>query len=106
MKFVVPLILSVLATAGTIACRMDTAGTGDDIINEMYPEEQARIRQVLADIVESLRTKDIERLEALHLYGPKFTNIDAGQRQDAAAADRGKGTSQDQSLRLRSRSKT
>ena len=89
MKFVITLILSFLTAAGTIACRMDDAGTGDDSINEMYPDEQAKIRQVFADIDESLRTKDIERLESLHLYGPKFTNIDAGQRQDAAAARQG-----------------
>ncbi len=57
-----------------------------DIINETFPEGQAKIEKLLDEIFTSGQKKDLERLALYHLYGPKFTEFKGGRaRQDAEA---------------------
>lgn len=49
-----------------------------DIINEMYPDEQARVEQVLRAALDAGQKRELDRLDSYHLYGPKFTKFDDG----------------------------
>src|SRR5262245_51820830 len=47
---------------------------------------QQQVERTLRDIMEAARRKDLDRIEAFHLYGPKFTKFDDWEpldRQDA-----------------------
>lgn len=60
-----------------------------DIIRDAFPDEQAAVAKVLRQVVEAAEKKELDRLEAFHLYGPKFTKFDDWEpleRQDAAAS--------------------
>jgi ketosteroid isomerase-like protein len=52
------------------------------------PAEKARIEQRIHEIFSAAETKDFERLESYHLYGPQFTKYSgaSAQRLDAEAA--------------------
>jgi hypothetical protein len=50
-----------------------------------YPEEKAEIQEMLEQLRLSLSSLDIERIEAHHLYGPKFTRVTDGTRMESAA---------------------
>jgi ketosteroid isomerase-like protein len=76
-------------TASSFGCRNDIAQTRKDIIKEMYPEEQVKIKKMFNDLLDTARKKDMDRLEAVHLFGPKFTKYDETEpiiRLDGAAA--------------------
>ena len=68
--------------------------TSSDVIamlTEPYPEAQARIERRLHEIMDAVMTKDTDRLESYHLFGPKFTkfdDIDPPGRQDATTTQR------------------
>jgi ketosteroid isomerase-like protein len=64
---------------------------GNDVINETYPEEQAKVEQRIKDIMSALENKALDRLESHHLFGPKFTKFDDFEpldRQDAETTRR------------------
>jgi ketosteroid isomerase-like protein len=65
------------------SCNQSTQN--QDIINEMYPEEQAVIKNLVQEIFDCVTEKDIDKLESFHLYGPKFTRFSDGgpKRVDA-----------------------
>ncbi|HYR83551.1 MAG TPA: hypothetical protein VE422_05685 [Terriglobia bacterium] len=89
MKRIVLVILALLLTLVQIGCQKETAQTRTDVINEAYPEDQAKIRRMFGDLLEVAKKGDIDRVEAFHLYGPKFTKYDETEpnvRLDAEAA--------------------
>ena len=45
----------------------------EDIVNELYPEEQEVIKNLVQEIFDTAKNKDVEKLESLDLYGSKFT---------------------------------
>jgi len=54
-------------------------------ITDMYPEEQEQIKNIVYDIFEVAKVKDMDSLDSYHLNSPKFTKFDDGvvsQRQD------------------------
>ena len=58
-------------------------------ITDMYPEEQEQIKNIVYDIFEVAKVKDMDSLDSYHLRGPKFTKFDDGdvsQMQDYAMA--------------------
>ena len=74
-----PLVLSGLMILG-LSCQQAKV----DILNDSFPEEQAKITQMIDDIYKSAQQKDIETLQSFHAYGPKFTTFkDGGLREDA-----------------------
>ncbi len=63
---------------------------GRDIVNETFPDAQAQIRRRLDEIWATARSRDFERLESFHLYGPKFTEFKDGKaRGDARSCAAG-----------------
>ncbi len=67
---------------------------GNDVINETYPEEQAKVEERIRDIMSAVQNKDVARLESYHLFGPKFTKFDDFEpldRQDAETTKRLEG---------------
>ena len=64
--------------------------THSDIVNTTFPEAQAQIRRRLDEIWAAARSRDFERLESFHLYGPKFTEFKDGKpRGDARSCAAG-----------------
>lgn len=60
--------------------------TGDGVIKETYPEEQAKVEKRIQEIMSAAQNKDVDRLESYHLFGPKFSKFDDFEpleRQDA-----------------------
>jgi hypothetical protein len=53
-----------------------------------YPEEKAAVREMLEELCLSLSSLDMKRIEAHHLYGPKFTRVENGVRMGAEAGRR------------------
>ena len=67
-------------------CKPGSPDMKQDIITEEYPEEQSMIQKRINEILEVAKSRDIDRLESFHLYGPKFTkfdDMDPLTRQDA-----------------------
>ncbi len=63
----------------------------EDPITNLFPEDQAAVERRLLEIMDAARTKEVDRLESYHLYGPKFTKFDDFEpleRQDAEATRR------------------
>ncbi len=46
-----------------------------DLMKDEFPEAQKEIQQTLADIEQSIRDGDMDKLIAFHAYGPKFTEF-------------------------------
>jgi ketosteroid isomerase-like protein len=60
------------------------------LVNDTFPEDQAQIRRRLDEIWATARSRDFERLESFHLYGPKFTEFKEGKpRGDARSCAHG-----------------
>ena len=54
-------------------------------------DEQTKIGKIVSEIVDAAQKKQLDRLDAFHWYGPKFTKFedDGLGRQDAAAGKKG-----------------
>lgn len=54
-------------------------------------QEQAQIRQRLQEVLTAAESKDFNRLDSYHLYGPKFTKFTGSSpdRLDAASGQKG-----------------
>src|SRR4051812_15252100 len=54
-------------------------------------DDQAKVTKIINEIVDAAQKKQIDRLEAFHDYGPKFSKFedDGLGRQDAAAGKKG-----------------
>jgi len=54
-------------------------------------DDQAKITKILSDIVDAAQKKELDKLDAFHAYGPKFSKFedDGVGRQDAATAQKG-----------------
>ena len=63
-------------------CRVAMAGDSD---------EQTKITKIVSDIVDAAQKKQLDRRDAFHWYGPKFSKFedDGLGRQDAAAGKKG-----------------
>jgi ketosteroid isomerase-like protein len=74
------LVLGLLAT-GCACCHTTDRSAG-------HPEAQAQIEQRLQEVLVAAENKDFDRLDACHLYGPKFTKFSGSspERLDAVAA--------------------
>jgi len=60
-----------------------------DPARDAFPEEQVEVAEALGEVMDAARRKDADRLDGLHLYGPKFTKFDDWEpldRQDAETA--------------------
>jgi ketosteroid isomerase-like protein len=79
--------LAVLLAAGLVSCR--SAGPVE-VATEPFPEAQKEIERTLDELLKTTATKDFARLEAMHLYGPKFSRWDSVHpgRLDAEATRR------------------
>lgn len=54
-------------------------------IDDLFEMEQEQIRNLIRDIFETAKAKDMDNLDSYHLKGPKFSKFDDGdipQRQD------------------------
>jgi len=49
-----------------------------------YPEEKAEVLQTMAEITESVRAGDIDKLISFHAYSPKFTEFKQGAPRNGA----------------------
>ena len=78
------LIVSALATA-LLAAGCASVRTVD--LQSDDPEARAQIARRLHEVFVAAESKDFDRLESYHLYGPKFTRFSGASvaRQDAAA---------------------
>jgi ketosteroid isomerase-like protein len=47
-----------------------------DVIRDPCPEEQAAVADTLRELFRAAERRDLDRVEALHLYGPKFSKFD------------------------------
>jgi len=59
-----------------------------DILEDTFPVKQAEVAKAVHDVFKAAERGDAGRLDALHLYGPKFSKFDdvpPFTRQDAAA---------------------
>jgi ketosteroid isomerase-like protein len=59
-----------------------------DILENAFPAKQAEVAKAVHDVFTAAERGDIAGLEALHLYGPKFSKFDdipPSTRQDASA---------------------
>src|SRR5215831_9015905 len=56
-----------------------------------YPNKRAQIERRLQEVIDACETKDFDRLDSYHLYGPKFTKFTGSstERLDAAAGRKG-----------------
>ena len=63
---------------------------GGDLAIEPFPEHQREVESAIRDLLAAASRKDFERLEAMHLYGPKFSKWDGRKRErsDAEATRR------------------
>ncbi len=81
-----------LGAGGTRSMAMEEAGmAGENVITDLFPEAQAAVERRLQEIMDAAQTKDVDRLESYHHYGPKFTKFDDFEpleRQDAEATRR------------------
>lgn len=60
-------------------CRLPPA----EIVESPFPEAQKEVERTLREILAAAEKKDLDRLEAFHLFGPKFTKFsERGGRQD------------------------
>ncbi|MCU1279220.1 MAG: hypothetical protein JWM53_2766 [bacterium] len=77
MKLVIVLCASLVGSVGF--------AKGGDVAKDAFPEEQAKITKILQDIVVLVAKKDVDKLDAMHWYGPKFTKFEDDQlaRQDS-----------------------
>jgi ketosteroid isomerase-like protein len=65
------------------------AGNAGDILKDTFPLKQAAVAKAVHAVFEAAERADVDRLEALHLYGAKFSKFDdmpPSTRQDAASA--------------------
>src|SRR5207253_1030275 len=62
-----------------------------DAVVGQFPEDQAAIAKAIDQIVDAAKKKDIDRLESMHAYGPKFSKFedDGTDRMDAANGKKG-----------------
>ena len=76
-----------------VACNeMEPKATKVNVITEMYPAEQEKVKMTLTHILDLAKAKQLDSVESYHLYGPKFTKFDDGglpNRQDAESAKKG-----------------
>ena len=56
-----------------------------DLINDEFPEARKEIEQTMANIVQSVKQGDIDKLIAYHAYSPKFTEFKGGAVRNGAA---------------------
>jgi hypothetical protein len=67
------LTLSVVAfglTVPAVSCRAPGA---IDLAAEPFPQAQQEVQRTLGDLLRAAERKDFAKLEAMHLYGPKFS---------------------------------
>ncbi|MCU1279217.1 MAG: hypothetical protein JWM53_2763 [bacterium] len=80
------LVLSAsLMLAGTAIAK------GNDVMKDAFADDQAKITKLLQEIVDAAQKKELDKLDAFHAYGPKFTKFEDDQlaRQDAEAGKKG-----------------
>jgi ketosteroid isomerase-like protein len=66
-----------------------------DILEDTFPEKQAEVTKAVHAVFEAAERGDVAGLEALHLYGPKFSKFDdipPSTRLDASATREGERT--------------
>jgi len=74
---------------GVLMFSCNTPAPKSNPITDMYPEEQEQIKNIVNDIFDVAKAKDMNSLDSYHLRGPKFTKFDDGdvsQMQDYAMA--------------------
>jgi len=70
---------------GVLLFGCNTPAPKSNPITDMYPEEQEQIKNIVYDIFEVAKAKDMDSLDSYHLKGSKFSKFDDGdlpQRQD------------------------
>jgi ketosteroid isomerase-like protein len=80
MKRAIGLCVLLLSSSGAVA--LAKGGDADD---------QAKITKIMQEILDAAQKKELDRLDAFHDYGPKFTKFEDDQlaRQDAVAGKKG-----------------
>jgi ketosteroid isomerase-like protein len=56
-----------------------------DLLNDQFPEAQQEIMDTFAEIAQSLKDGDMDKLIAFHAYSPKFTDFKHGEPRGGAA---------------------
>ncbi len=81
-------MIAVALVAGALEMtQAKAADTPRDALRDESPEDQKAVAGVLQQLFDAARQRDVDRVEALHYYGPKFSKYDdSGPRQDGAAA--------------------
>ncbi len=74
-------LLGLSVFAATAGCE---SLTSSDILHAEFAAEQEEIARTIREIYASAERKELDRLEAYHFFGPKFSKFgDRGGRQDA-----------------------
>ena len=71
-----------------LSCNSDSTYQ-TDFINEQYTEQQTVVKDLVREIFDAGQKKELDKLDAFHLYGPKFSKFDDWEpldRQDATSA--------------------
>jgi ketosteroid isomerase-like protein len=79
-------------TIGLVLCLVGSvAFAKGDLMKDPFADDQAKITKILQDIVVLAGKKDVDKLEAMHAYGPKFTKFEDDQlaRQDSDTSKKG-----------------
>jgi hypothetical protein len=65
-----------------------------DVAKEPFPEAQKEVERALLELLTAAEKKELERLESMHLYGPKFSKWEGKVpgRLDAEATRRAERT--------------
>lgn len=82
-------LLGVVICALLLACNAGSTNQ-NDFISQQYAKDQTEIKNLVREIFDSAQKKELDKLDAFHLYGPKFTKFSGRvpRRQDAAAAQK------------------
>lgn len=77
-----------IVASSLVACAKPSVSS---LIANDFPNEQKQISKAVHDIFQAAKEKDIQRMAASHLYGPKFSKFDDWEpmtRQDALAVEK------------------
>jgi len=66
------IIVTTLLTLVILACGK---APQQDLVNDIFPEAQSELREVIKSIVKDAETANIEGLKAAHLFSDKFTKF-------------------------------
>ncbi len=80
---VLPMLVFVTSAAHPAA-----AASFSDAVRDTFREDERAVAETLRELMDAAEKKELDHVDSLHLYGPKFSKFDESgfARQDAAAS--------------------